>query len=102
MFSFVDSRTVLLLVASQVVLLSMVRCQEEDDRKLHNFLVFFSFYMQKMLDCYSDDITKFLLLSQLSLPNVLEECWRIKQKKNIEEHNSIRLGCRFFFTYTML
>lgn len=32
MFSFVDSRTVLLLVASQVCLLALVRCQE-DDRK---------------------------------------------------------------------
>lgn len=32
MFSFVDSRTVLLLVASQVCLLALVRCQD-DDRK---------------------------------------------------------------------
>lgn len=30
MFSFVDSRTVLLLVATQVVLLAVVKCQEED------------------------------------------------------------------------
>jgi len=32
MFSFMDSRTLLLLVAAQVCLLTVVRCQEEDDR----------------------------------------------------------------------
>lgn len=47
MFSFVDSRTLLLLVASQLVLLAVVRCQEEDDRKLKLFFfpfLFFFFY----------------------------------------------------------
>ncbi|KAG5836496.1 hypothetical protein ANANG_G00255940 [Anguilla anguilla] len=33
MFSFVDSRTLLLLVATQVVLLALVKCQEEDDQE---------------------------------------------------------------------
>lgn len=49
MFSFVDSRTVLLLVASQVVLLSLVRCQEEDDRKLYIHISYF--LLAKNLDC---------------------------------------------------
>ncbi|KAG5838991.1 hypothetical protein ANANG_G00229620 [Anguilla anguilla] len=34
MFSFVDSRTLLLLAATQVLLLAFVKCQEEDDRPL--------------------------------------------------------------------
>lgn len=43
MFRFVDSRTVLLLVATQCILLAVVRCQQEDDRKLDLFfLVLFS------------------------------------------------------------
>lgn len=37
MFRLVDSRTLLLLVATHCVLLSLVRCQQEDDRKLEFF-----------------------------------------------------------------
>ncbi|KAM9475461.1 collagen alpha-1(II) chain-like [Clarias gariepinus] len=33
MYRFVDSRTVLLLVATQCILLSVVRCQREDDQE---------------------------------------------------------------------
>lgn len=51
MFSFVDSRTVLLLVASQVVLLSVVRCQEEDDRKLCSFSRCLAFHLQNLNCC---------------------------------------------------
>lgn len=78
MFSFVDSRTVLLLVASQVVLLSVVRCQEEDDRKLHSFITFCLLFTKK-LDCYSDDVTDSLLPSQYSLPDVSEEYRKTNQ-----------------------
>lgn len=42
MFKIVDSRTVLLLVATQCILLALVRCQREDDRKLDIFLCVFS------------------------------------------------------------
>lgn len=34
MFSFVDSRTLVLLAATQVILLALVKCQDEDIRKL--------------------------------------------------------------------
>ena len=39
MFGFVDSRTLLLLVASQLVLQPVVRCQQEDYRKFYFLLI---------------------------------------------------------------
>lgn len=44
-----DSRTILLLVASQVCLLAIVRCQVEDDRKWQ-----FYFSDEKKLNLYKE------------------------------------------------
>lgn len=56
MFRLVDSRTLLLLVATQCVLLSLVRCQQEDDRKLEFFILKFKVFCQNFLLCCHGDM----------------------------------------------
>lgn len=57
MFRLVDSRTLLLLVATHCVLLSLVRCQQEDDRKLEFFTLKFKvFCFKKLYVCCHGDV----------------------------------------------
>lgn len=48
MFRLADSRTLLLLVATHCVLVSLVRCQQEDDRKLEFFTFMYKVHCLKL------------------------------------------------------